>query len=218
MSAFIFGLLCTLGIPAKADSIAITYSLTGMGTVVSSTPTTLTLVGQFSGSVLSGDPGLNAAWNPVSYSDRSVADLNTGLLNGTFSVVFANGDMLLGNVFENVSAIIASPTGTGPFTQTLTFTAGTGEFADATGSASGDGFVGTTVSTVSGSGSINAPAVPEPASATLLLGGLALLIGRGGWRHKEAFLRVRRSGFSNSLSRRPMGPRLRNSRPARITL
>ena len=95
-----------LAVPARAGSIAITYSLSGMGTVVDSTDTTVTLVGQFSGSVLSSDAGLNAAWNPVMYTDHSVADLTTGLLNGNFSFVFANGDTLSGNVFEDVSAII----------------------------------------------------------------------------------------------------------------
>jgi hypothetical protein len=167
-----------LAIPARANSIAITYSLSGMGTVVDSTDTTLTLVGQFSGSVLSGDPVLNAVWNPVTYTDHSVANLTTGLLNGNFSFVFTNGDTLSGNVFENVSAIVASPDGTGAFTQTLTFTGGTGAFAGATGSVSGNGFVGTTIGTVSGTGTLITAAVPEPASAALLLCGLALIIGR----------------------------------------
>jgi|SRR5579863_2209274 len=164
-----------LTVRANASSIPITYSLTGMGTVVSATDTTLTLVGQFSGSVLSSDPGLNTAWNPVSYSDQSVADLTTGLLNGKFSFVFANGDTLSGNVFEDVSAIAASPNGTGPFAQTLTFTGGTGEFAGASGSVSGSGFAGTTISTVSGIGSLNT-AAPEPASGALLFGALAIII------------------------------------------
>ncbi|MBV9307632.1 MAG: PEP-CTERM sorting domain-containing protein [Acidobacteriaceae bacterium] len=177
-AAYIFALSIALatGIPANASSIAITYSLTGMGTVVSSTDTTLTLVGQFSGSVLSADSALNAAWNPITYTDHSVADLTTGLLNGTFSMVFANGDTLSGNVAEDVSAIIASPDGTGPFTQTLTFTTGTGGFAGATGSASGNGFVGTTVGTVSGTGTLNAPAIPEPASIVLTTIGVGLVL------------------------------------------
>ena len=158
----------------SANAIGITYSLTGVGTVQSATDTTLTLVAQAGGSVLSGDPGLNAAWNPVTYSDQSVLDLTTGLLKGNFSMTFANGDALLGHIFEDDSAV----TDTGPFTQTLTFTGGTGEFAGATGSVSGNGFIGTTTFTVSGSGTVNAPAVPEPASAALLLGGLALLIAK----------------------------------------
>jgi hypothetical protein len=173
--AIVASFVLPLAIPAHANSIAITYSLTGMGTVVDATDTTLTLVGQFSGSFLSNDSGLNAAWNPVTYTDHSVADLTTGLLNGNFSFVFANGDMLSGNVFEDVSAIIASPDGTGPFTQRLSFTGGTGEFAGATGSASGNGFAGTETGTVSGTGTLNTAAVPEPASPALLVGGLALL-------------------------------------------
>lgn len=174
ISACTFGIVCALGIPAKANSIAITYSLTGVGTVVSATDTTLTLVAQADASVLSGNPGLNAAWNPVTYSDQSVLDLTTGLLNGNFSMTFANGDTLSGHIFEDDSAVID----TGPFTQTLTFTGGTGEFIGATGSVAGNGFIGTTTFTVSGSGTVNAPAVPEPASAALLLGGLAIFIVR----------------------------------------
>jgi len=170
-----------LAVPAQADSIAITYSLTGMGTVQSATDTTLTLSAVANGSVLSGDPDRNAAWNPVSYSDLSVLDLTTGLLNGNFSLVFADGDTLSGNIFEDDSVIDASPSQTGPFPQTLTFTGGTGEFAGATGSVSGQGFLGTTVFTVSGSGTVNAPAVPEPAPAALLVGGLALISIRR-WR------------------------------------
>jgi len=166
------GIVCTLALPAKADSIAITYSLTGMGTVVGATDTTLTLLGQFSGSVLSGNPSLDAAWNPVTYTDHSVADLTTGLLNGTFTMTFANGDTLSGTVFEDVSAIIASSTQTGSFTQALTFTGGTGEFAGATGSTSGNGFAGATVTTVSGSGTVNAPAIPEPGSLALAVFGI----------------------------------------------
>jgi hypothetical protein len=102
-------------------------------------------------------------------------DLTTGLLNGTFNLSFADGDMVFGNVFEDDSVIDASPSQTGPFPQTLTFTGGTGEFAGAAGSVSGLGFLGITNFTVSGSGVVNAPAIPEPASLALILGGLALL-------------------------------------------
>ncbi|HEY6987751.1 MAG TPA: PEP-CTERM sorting domain-containing protein [Bryobacteraceae bacterium] len=187
MKAFsitILATLCSLAIPAHASSIAITYSLIGgpIGPPVVA-GTTLILDGLFTGSILSNDPGLNAAWNPVTYSDHSVADLTTGILNGTFNIVFANGDTLFGNVFEDVSAVVA--TGTGPYTQTLTFTGGTGDFAGATGSASG---AGSTEGPVSGSGILNAPAVPEPASVALLLGGLTLI-------------RLRRSRIMASVSR-----------------
>lgn len=175
LSAFILGTVC---IPAKAESIAITYTLTGTGTVVGATDTTLTLDAQAAGSVLSADPGLNVAWNPVSYSDESVLDLTTGNLNGTFTMLFQDGDTITGNVFEDDSAVDASPSQTGPFPQTLTFTGGTGAFAGAAGSVSGLGFLGTTTFTVTGSGLVDAPAIPEPASPSLILAGLALLIAR----------------------------------------
>lgn len=170
----ILATLCALAILAHANSISITYSLFGgpTGTPVLA-GTTLTLDGLFTGSVLSGDPGLDAAWNPVTYQDHSVIDLTTGILNGNFSIMFANSDTLFGDVIEDVSAVVA--TGTGPYTQAWTFTGGTGEFAGATGSASGTGFAGSTGGPVSGSGVIDAPAVPEPASVVLFIGGLAFL-------------------------------------------
>jgi hypothetical protein len=183
-------LLVVVCSPARADSMAISYSLSGIGTVVDATDTTLTLDAQADGSVLSSDPGRNALWNPVTYSDQSVLDSTTNLLNGTFSLSFADGGTLTGDVFEDDSVVDASPTQTGPFTQTLTFTGGTGEFAGATGSVSGDGFLGTTDFTVSGTGTVNASATPEPASIALFLGGLSLLIVRC-WRPK-----ARRIGIS----------------------
>jgi hypothetical protein len=63
-------------------------------------------------------------------------------MNGSFTLSFTDGQTLSGKVFEDNIAILASPTQTGPFTQTLTFTGGTGEFAGATGSLSGHGLHG----------------------------------------------------------------------------
>jgi hypothetical protein len=173
-------LLCAslvASVPARAGTINISYSLTGMGTVTGGTSTTLDLTGLFTGSIDQANPAVNALWNPVTYTDVSQANLLTGLLNGTFSITFANGEILSGTVGEDVSAIISSPDGTGPFTQTLTFTAGTGEFAGASGSASGTGFVGEVTGTVSGSGTLTAPGLitPEPGSIALTLGGLTFI-------------------------------------------
>ena len=140
---------------------------------------TLTLDGFFTGSVLSGNPSLTAGWNPVTYADHSVIDLTTGLLNGTFAMTFGNGDMLSGNLFEDLTA---APGGVGPFTQTFTFTGGTGKFAGATGSASGGGISGSRA-TVSGSGTINAPAIaPEPASLALAVLGISAIMFLGASR------------------------------------
>jgi hypothetical protein len=158
---------CIAIVSAQAGTISISYSLSGgpAGPPVVS-GTTLILDGLFTGSVLSGDPVLNAAWNPVMYSDHSVADLTTGLLNGTFSITFANGDALFGNVFEDVSALVASG-GTGPFSQTLTFSGGTGEFAGASGSTSGGGIATSSGSTVSGSGILTSTGVNAPSRVRL---------------------------------------------------
>jgi hypothetical protein len=179
MKTKVAGLLiaCIASISAQAGTLSISYSLTGGPTgppVVSGT--TLILDGLFTGSVLSGNPALNAVWNPVTYSDHSVADLTTGLLDGIFSMTFANGDMLSGQVFEDVSALVATG-GTGSYTQTFTFTGGTDEFAGATGLTSGGGISTSTGGTASGSGTLTAAGVssPEPASVFLIIGGLLVM-------------------------------------------
>ena len=174
---------CGMGIRANAATIPITYSFAGGLTAPPVfTATTVTLDARATGSFLSGNLSLNAIWNPATVSDHSVVDLTTGLLNGTFSMKFADGNTLSGKLFEDTSKLDAN--GVGPFTQMLTFTGGTGEFAGATGSTSGAGVGTANGSTASGSGTLNAPAIPEPASAALLLGGLAvILVAR---RHSKA--------------------------------
>lgn len=165
---------CGLGIQANAATIDVTYSFAGGLTEPPvMTGTTLILNGLATGSFLSGNPSLNAIWNPVTVDDDSVLDLTTGLVNGTFSIKFADGNTLSGKLFEDVSK---TAMGVGPFTQTYTFTGGTGEFAGATGSVSGAALGGANGFTTSGSGTLNAPAIPEPASAPLFLSGLAVIL------------------------------------------
>jgi hypothetical protein len=165
----------------RASTLAITYSLSGTGTVVGSTPTTLTLDTAAIGSILSNDYGLNVDWNPVSFSELCTLDFTTNLLQGNFTLTFQDGDTLTGTDLEDQSIVDRSPDGTGPYTQLLTFTGGTGQFAGATGSAAGNGFIGTSSFTESGSGTLNL--APEPESAVLLLAGLAFL-GCGPIRRK----------------------------------
>src|ERR1700722_8952558 len=174
IAAIAFG----MGIQAQAGTIAVTYTF-DRGPVGPGVPvgTILTADHFATGSVLSGNPSLNAIWNPVTYLSHDVIDLTTGLLNGAFIMTFADGNTLSGNLFVDLSQAFAN--GVGPTPQTFTFTGGTGEFAGATGSFSGSGDLVGNGFTISGSGTINAPAiVPEPASAALLLGGgLALILG-----------------------------------------
>jgi hypothetical protein len=147
---------------------------------------TLIIDGLFTGSVVSGNPTLDTVWNPVTYSDHSVIDLTTGLLNGSVTMTFANGNMLFGNLFEDVSQVIPTGGTGGAFTQMFTFTGGTGEFAGATGSLSGAGMAGIGGSE-SGSGTIIISAIPEPASAALFLSGMVmtlLMLRRSNVKHR----------------------------------
>lgn len=179
--ACLFGIACIASIPAAADTITISYSFAG-ATIAAPviTGTTLTVDGIATGSVTQWNPAVNTLWNPVTFRTHNAVDVTTGLNNGSFSMVFANGDMLSGNLFENDSAVNVA-TGTGPFTQTLTFTNGTGEFLGAMGAVSGGGLITSTGFTTSGSGTLTAAGAfaPEPGSLALLFGGLGfLMIGR----------------------------------------
>jgi hypothetical protein len=178
-SACILGIACIASIPAEADTITILYSFAGaLVAPPVITGTTFTADGLATGSVTQWNPAVNALWNPVTFHTHNVADLTTGLNNGSFFMTFANGDMLSGNLFENDTAIVASGTGTAP--QRLTFTGGTGEFVGASGVVTGEALIGSTGFTTSGSGTLTAPGVfaPEPGSVALLFGGLVVIAAR----------------------------------------
>ena len=168
----ILALACSLGIRANAATIAVTYSFAGepVGPEVMS-GTTLTVDHLSTGSVLSSSPTLNAIWNPFTLISHDVVDYGALTLNGASTITFADGSTLFGHQFVDFSDPLLP--------ETLTFTGGTGEFVGATGSFSGESvLLASGGFTVAGSGTINAPAVPEPASAALLLlGGLGVILG-----------------------------------------
>ena len=166
----ILTLACSLGFRANAATIAVTYSFAG-GAVVPGvmSGTTLTEDHLSIGSVLSGNPSLNAIWNPFTLLSHDVIDFTAGTLNGASTITFADGSTLFGRQFVDFSKPNVP--------ETLTFTGGTREFAGATGLFSGQSaLLANGGFTVSGSGTINAPAIPEPASGALLLGGLAAIL------------------------------------------
>ncbi len=162
---------------AQASTVNFTYDMVGglTGPPVF-TGTSLILDGLATGSVLSGNPVWDAAWNPASLHTHDTLDFATALSNGTFVLTFADGDTITGDFFENDTAVIA--TNTGPYTEMLTITGGTGMFAGASGSASGGGVVGLTGYTASGKGSVNAAGItPEPSSFAFLFEGLLVMAG-----------------------------------------
>jgi hypothetical protein len=171
---------CIASIPAQAATIGIAYSNAGdlTGDPVQN-GNILTLDALANGSVISGNPALNAIWNPVTFHTHDMLDVTTGLDQGVFTMTFANGDTLSGNIAEVDSADLLA-NNIGAFTQTLTFTGGTGEFVGASGSTSGGGLVGDNGFTTSGSGTLTAAGVsaPEPASVALILGGLVVMVAR----------------------------------------
>lgn len=173
--------LAAAAVPVHATIIPVTYSLSGTANVVGSTATALTLQTAAIGSLLTGDPTINASWNPLSYTELCLVDLTTNVLTGNFTISLEDGDTLVGTDWEDQTVVDESSAGTGPFPQILTITGGTGAFADATGLLTGEGFVGTTDFTVSGSGSVNLSSAPEPTPLALFLSGVAFLVV-GRWR------------------------------------
>ena len=164
-------LALAVAIPAGAQrSLPVGYSLTyspGPPPVV--VGATLHLQGAATGSLTTSDPALNGRLNPLTWSDQAVADLTTGLLNGSFVMTFATGDQLFGDLFENVSQLLPT-NGIGPFTQQLTIRGGTGLFAGASGMLSANGHGTATGSTAYGTGTV--ALAPEPRSVALLATGM----------------------------------------------
>jgi hypothetical protein len=124
----------------------------------------------------SGSFGI-AGYTITGYTSTDVVDMSTGQGSGTNRFIADNGDELYGSF-----TVQASP-GEGPGLLQLlgltTFTGGSGLFAGATGSASFTGsgqFISETQALASFTHQGSISLVPEPGSALLMAGGLAVAL------------------------------------------
>lgn len=129
----------------------------------------------------------SGGFNLTGYLSTDVVDMSTGQGSGSNRFVAANGDELLGSF--TVQVIPTATAGTLRLEGLTQFSGGTGAFAGATGSASfvGSGtFISETRALVNFVHDGQLSMVPEPASAALLLGGLAAIGVRASRRRTES--------------------------------
>jgi hypothetical protein len=123
----VFSVCCALCavITAQAATISVSYALSG---TASGDPTNPPLMGNATGSLL--------PLGSITWRDLLFPDLTTGAGSGTFTMTFANGDTLFGNLCEQLD--LSSPPNA-PFTQIIDVTGGTGAFLWYNGTLTGGG-------------------------------------------------------------------------------
>ena len=155
-------------ITAQAATINVTYAYSG---TASGDPMNPPLIGNGTGSV---NPLGSMTWMDIITSPN----LATGEADGTFTMTFSTGDMLVGTLHEQLDLSSAPIV---PFTQILTVTSGTGAYRWYHGTLTGEGTVNLAGFTFSASGTGTLNTVPEPESVVLLGTGLACLLAYRKW-------------------------------------
>lgn len=160
---------------AQAETISVTYTLNG---TASGDPTNPPLITSARGSL--------SPLGSMTWQDLSFPNLTTGTNRGTFTATFAQGDTLVGNLYEQFD--LSFPLDAAPLTQVIEVTGGTGAFLWYNGTLTGSGTVNLLTGTFSASGSGRLNTTPEPSSVALLPIGFLCLVAyrrRGQRSHKN---------------------------------
>lgn len=164
------GVLLGTALPAKADILPFTGSVTGSSTLVGADPTCAPL--QFRAVINPASTVGTSSLGNFTYGTNTCLALGGVTSFGTFIIDF--GTDAFNGTFDGGS----SPTSTPGISQTswlFTILGGTGRFAGASGSFNGTGLTDArtrpSLVSIDFAGNINAPAVPEPTTwAMMILG------------------------------------------------
>lgn len=172
--------LLMVSLPANADVLPFTGTVTGVSTLVGADPTCAPL--QFRSAIDPSSTVGTSSLGAFTYSTSTCLSLGGGASFGTFIINF--GVDAFNGTFDGGS----TPTETAGISNTswlFTILGGTGRFAGASGMFDGTGLADArtrpTRVSIDFNGNVNAPAVPEPASWTLMIlgfGGIGLVVRR----------------------------------------
>jgi len=185
----IAGTLLGASLPASADVLSFTGSVTGVSTLVGADASCAPL--QFRSIIDPSNTVGTSSLGDFKYSTSTCLSLGGGASFGTFAIDF--GEDQFNGTFDGGSTPTDVP-GISDTEWLFTIVGGTGRFLNASGTFDGTGLADArtrpTHVSVDFVGNVNAPAVPEPASWALMLlgfGGIGLLARR---RRRSVFEQI----------------------------